>query len=630
MTKHIARVLAAVLLSIWAYGAHAGDVIRSFNADILVREDGVLDVTETIKVNADGTDIQHGIYRDFPQYVTTPDGTRYKVSFEILSVTRNGEDEPWEATDTDLGTKIRIGDQFQLVSTGNHTYQIRYLTDRQIIFGDASDRLRWNVTGDEWSFPILSASAHVILSSGAQPFEPIAFIGSRGSKLADAVATVSGRGATFETTHALDPFEGLTIMVQLPKGAVAPPTTAQLSDWWWRDNLGWVVLIYGFAAVFAYMMFTWLWFGRDPKAGTIVPRWDLPMGISPALMSYIFDGTLRDEGKTALTATVLDLAVKGYVVLDGLDHLVTIRRTDLPISDGLPAGHIAILDMLHAHEGEMSLASLHEDDIEAVLLNFKVGVEAENDGRFYRQNKILFHLGIIISGAAAFAWLVVIDLNETAMKLVLFSSLTPLFLNAGIWKLLKSRRNPYSWMKRLLNFMGLAILAGMWVFGALLFCAMLYEDTGMNIAFQALLVVWGGVTFNQIFLVLIGSTTRAGAKIRDHITGLRLYLTVGEMDRMNIRDAPELSPAHFETLLPSAIALGIEKPWREAFRAHLISGQSLTGPSYAPSWFVGDDDDAISGLSRFAESVAASLHSGADDSNSSAGSGGGGGGGGGW
>jgi hypothetical protein len=76
VTKHIARVLAAVLLSIWAYGAHAGDVIRSFNADILVREDGVLDVTETIKVNADGTDIQHGIYRDFPQYVTTPDGTR--------------------------------------------------------------------------------------------------------------------------------------------------------------------------------------------------------------------------------------------------------------------------------------------------------------------------------------------------------------------------------------------------------------------------------------------------------------------------------------------------------------------------------------------------------------------------
>jgi hypothetical protein len=43
-----------------------GERILSYRSDIAVRADGVLDVTETIRVNAEGAEIRHGIYRDFP------------------------------------------------------------------------------------------------------------------------------------------------------------------------------------------------------------------------------------------------------------------------------------------------------------------------------------------------------------------------------------------------------------------------------------------------------------------------------------------------------------------------------------------------------------------------------------
>ena len=43
-----------------------GERILSWRSDIDVRVDGTLDVTETIRVNVEGNQINHGIFRDFP------------------------------------------------------------------------------------------------------------------------------------------------------------------------------------------------------------------------------------------------------------------------------------------------------------------------------------------------------------------------------------------------------------------------------------------------------------------------------------------------------------------------------------------------------------------------------------
>ena len=47
---------------------------------------------------------------------------------------------------------------------------------------------------------------------------------------------------------------------------------------------------------------------------------------------------------------------------------------------------------------------------------------------------------------------------------------------------------------------------------------------------------------------------------------------MAEADRMNMRDVPEMSPQHFEKLLPYAVALGVEKPWSNAFQSWLTAG----------------------------------------------------------
>jgi hypothetical protein len=55
-----------------------------------------------------------------------------------------------------------------LLEPGIHEYRISYRTDRQIRSFDTYDELFWNVTGTEWTFPIVRATAQVTLPDSAR------------------------------------------------------------------------------------------------------------------------------------------------------------------------------------------------------------------------------------------------------------------------------------------------------------------------------------------------------------------------------------------------------------------------------------------------------------------------------
>jgi uncharacterized membrane protein len=159
----------------------------------------------------------------------------------------------------------------------------------------------------------------------------------------------------------------------------------------------------------------------------------------------------------------------------------------------------------------------------------------------------------------------------------------------------------------------------------------------------ALAAIGGIVLTNALFLFLMGAPTPLGRKLMDGIEGLRTYLTLAEKDRMNMAGAPAMSPQHFETLLPYAVALGVEKPWSRTFEAWLAAAGAAAA-SYAPGWYAGSNygtfGDRIGGFSTsMANTIASTIPQPVSSSGSSfsggggggfSGSGGGGGGGGGW
>jgi hypothetical protein len=114
-----------------------------------------------------------------------------------------------------------------------------------------------------------------------------------------------------------------------------------------------------------------------------------------------------------------------------------------------------------------------------------------------------------------------------------------------------------------------------------------------------LFAVGGIVLLNILYVFIMGAPTPLGAKMMDGIDGLRQYLTLAEKDRMNMAGAPEMSPQHFEKLLPYAVALGVEKPWSRTFEPGLRQPRQA-GRRLSSGWYSGNSAAAISPIASAA------------------------------
>ena len=301
-----ALLLFAVLSSA---PADARERILSFDSVIRVNPDASLTVTETIAVEALGHEIKRGIYRDFPTVYPRADGSRPEAGFEIVELLRDGEPEPWFKEGNLDGVRVYFGREDVFLEPGRHIYRLTYRTTRQLRFFADHDELYWNVNGNGWRFNTDKVSATVFLPSGARMLDRTAYSGYIDETREDWRAGEDEEGnPTFESTMAFPPRMGLTIVVSFPKGHVAYPTERQKLVWLFMDNLHWVIAAGILVAVLCYYLLAWWRVGRDPRGGTVIPRYLPPDGISPSAARYL--ARMGFDGKSAGAATV-NLAVNG-------------------------------------------------------------------------------------------------------------------------------------------------------------------------------------------------------------------------------------------------------------------------------------------------------------------------------
>ncbi len=308
--------------------AAADERILSFHSDILVRETGWIEVTETITVRAEGRRTRRGIYRDFPTRYRDAYGNNHEVAYEPLSVLRNDVREDFHTREWENGIRTYFGSSNRMLAPGTHRYTFRYKANRMLGFFDKHDELYWNATGHEWAFPIDAASATVVLRFEGDPSiqSTNAFTGPMGSQGKDYTLRSEGpRSVTFESTRVLVPHEGLTIVVGWPKGFVVPPSQAQKAAWLLTDNVNLIVALCGLVAMFSYFIPVWRIFGKDPEEGLIFTRYEPPGGFSPASLRYIKQ--MYYDSKV-MAAAVVNLAVKGYLRIRESDDLYSLERSD--------------------------------------------------------------------------------------------------------------------------------------------------------------------------------------------------------------------------------------------------------------------------------------------------------------
>ena len=323
--RAIVVVLLVVLLPV---PANADERILAFHSDITIKQDGWLEVTETIRVRAEGDRIRRGIYRDFPTEYFDKLGNRYGVDFQPFAVLRNDAREPFKVVEYRNGVRTYFGRSDHFIDHGIHTYQFRYRASRMLGFFDEHDELYWNVTGFDWAFPIDRGSATVRFDFDVSPgrIKTQGYTGPYGSSRQDFTSHVDADGAAhFEANESLGPLNGLTIVVMWPKGLVTEPSTLDRAGWILKDNVGLVILLAGFVVVLAYAIPVWSRYGKDPEEGVLVTRYEPPQGYSPASLRYIRQMYYDDK---TLTTAILSLAVKGYLRINDLGSKHTLFRLE--------------------------------------------------------------------------------------------------------------------------------------------------------------------------------------------------------------------------------------------------------------------------------------------------------------
>ena len=420
-------LLLAVLL---ATAAVAEERILSYHSDILVRADGWIEVTEAIRVRAEGHQIRRGIYRDYPTDYKDSFGNDHEVLYEPQSVTRNGGFETMAAEKVANGVRTYFGRADRFLDPGEHTYEYRYHAGRMLGFFDDKDELWWNVTGDGWAFPIDEATASVRFSFGvaANDLDVDAWQGPYGSReKAGSTMGVDGVPA-YRATRTLMPGEGLSISVRWPKGLVAEPSDMQRLIWLLSDNVNLLVALAGLAAMLGYYLPVWRSHGKDPEPGVIFTRYEPPHGYSAASLRYVSNMGYDDE---TMTAGVVSLAVKGYLRIEDSDGEYTLARRHLVGNESpLAAGEKALLGALFEDGDVVKLVNDNHEIIGGARSAHRRSLKNDYHLRYFRTNTLLNLPAVLIGAVAAIialrigpSILVIVTIVLMVITTVLFASL---------------------------------------------------------------------------------------------------------------------------------------------------------------------------------------------------------------
>ena len=645
------RLALCILLSFFVtFQVSAQERIISFDSHVTVNKNGSLLVKETIRVRAEGNRIKRGIYRDFPMVFKDTDGREKQVGFKLLSAKRDGNSETSRVESIRRAKRIYLGNKDVFLTTGReYTYEIVYETDRQLRWFDTHVEIYWNATGNFWDFPIEKATAQIVLPEGASATDVAFFTGKFGSKETFASYSTNDdeRIVNFTTTAPLKVREGLTVAVKFEKSFVTSPSQAQ--EFWWlvKDNLAEIIAYVGAGAVFVYYFVVWLLIGRDPKAGTIVPRWDVPGDLSPALVNYVHYKGFKGQGYRALSAAALNLAVQGRMKFDEVGDIVTFDASGSQKAEKLPTGEQVLLATVRDRGGQLSIDSANGKSVQSLVKSFVSALENEHRDVYYKVNKGWFMAGVLMTLGTIVTMFIYSSYGiDTMVPLLIVGVFGSVFSGIMFQKvknlLYGSLSQKIGSIFGLGIFLIVAVNVGIGVFGSFL------AEIPSSWLLGSVLTL--AIT-NVLFYFLLGAPTPLGRKRMDEIDGLKQYLMFAEKDRMNMRDAPEMSPAHYEKLLPYAVALDVEKPWSNSFQNWLTTavaaGAAAAVAYHGPSWYRGDGQlstesigDKLGSIGNsLSDSITASMpapepsssgFSGGSGGGGFSGGGGGGGGGGGW
>ncbi len=604
--------------------------ILLFESRIEVQPDASVAVHETIQVYCGGNKIKRGIFRNIITSYKTDSGFSSGRILRVQQVLRDGHSEDYHLKKEGNGTSVYFGNKNVLLKPGVYTYDLRYTLNDMVGFFNEHDELYWNVTGNNWAFPIENVRATLLLPAGAKITGFKSFTGPRGSKSTTAKAqTVSNNQIVFQTTRPVLPDEGLTIVTTWPKGIIIEPDTATRIWNQLNANVSSIVAFIGIVVVLGYYLTAWFLVGRDPAKQTIVPEFAPPKGFSPAAVRQVLR---MGFDNVCFTAAILNMAVKGFLRIEQNGKKYTLVKTGKN-KEPLSPGEKSAASRLFSFKDTIILDQASHTSIKSSVSALKESLKKEYEKAYFQRNLSYFLIGLGLTFLTLL--FVVLSLPDdgsrsTAGFMTLWLTMWSFGCAMLIYNIIKAVGRKAIGQTIGATLFALPFLAG--EVGGLFVLVSAISPLTMLL----MLLLWASL---PVFYYLLKAPTYAGRRVMDQIEGFKMFLSVSEQERLNLLHPPERTPELWERYLPYAVALGVENKWAEQF-ASILDNAAEAGQGYSPAWYSGAYAAGAFHAGSFASSIGSSLSSAVASSTpssssgmsggGSSGGGGGGGGGGGW
>lgn len=598
------------------------EVIQTFDSQVIVKKDGSLEITEKIAYDL-GPGQKRGMIRFIPtKYKWDGDrpkgsveGAKYErvTPIEVISVTRDGREEKVQESTEGVNKVLKIGDENVFIS-GLHEYEIVYTLKNFVNEFKDHDEINLNITGNSNSVTINKATATISFegADASTKLESLCFAGPTGSKFPCSENTNNQDGSISFVAENVFPNSGLTAVVGIEKGVLDPAPPVLNETWTFASAFrittatvsGFLAILFVGLGLIALLLYKkardkrYVGSAIDAAMGNVSgdempkPIFDNPANpvefippdkIRPGQIGVLVDETVDDVD---LTATIIDLAVRGYIHIGekevetkkffGGTEMVKqywiAKKKEHLIGDGLLEYEVALLKALFDKKDSYFLSEMSEDQ-----------------APLFQKAK---------------------DAMYTEMK-------------NSKWYLIPPNKTRETWK-------GLGLGALLFISIPLLVASAIFTHFAFTISALPILSI---VLLS--FYKKMPSRTAKGSAMVGRVAGFRQIFDVGEGERQAFAEKANL----FLEYLPYAIVFGCADKWAEVFGSlglteeqlgisNFYSGSSGFSPhmfSYAIGQF---STSTIGSISMAQSQYSSSMSSGSSGFSGGGFSGGGGGGGG--
>lgn len=633
-TRPYARLFLVVFFIMFGGVASAQEARQyhydKIEVDIEAKRDSMLEVTETQTFNFTGE--YHEAWRTIPHEkisgisdIQVFDGETGKPLTYVGGKRDKLNPANWgKFTHEESDGSTNIIWYYSQADT-SHSWILKYKILGAISFGELEDRLYWNIFTDKYAVPIDEVMVRVSLPTGQDAGKErlFAYRGGAGKNIE------ISKGLNFWTAQFIAkdfaPKEAFTIDIGFPTSHIS-----KLSFW-----LGWLGINYGyvgglliiFASLIIGLVYWYITEASKKGRGTVIPQYAPPENLRPAMAEVIVKEQVTDKG---LTATIIDLAVRGYVKIEEEPSRIWWLKkaaAKAPVKTAVPLTFLLLV--------AAAVVSVQFDQAWFLLL---------------MPACFIFLLILVLIGSTDYTVSAIKDYKH-AEELEKYEKkyLDLLLIFDGKFstkKLRNSSNQTKKDFKELLDGFKQSLYReteldtgayergvslqkkGQYVFKAVLiaFVVAIYliDKTGVNFFASQIFDLIGALAISAACLFAFVSyearLNEKGRILREDWLGFKMYLEVAERYRLQ-----NLTPDLFEKFLPYAIIFKVEKQWAKAFEGIAIA---------APIWYAGNSyhggsADPNFSPTSFSSSFSSSFTSAFASSGASGGAGGGGAGGGG-